>query len=633
MERAGNFGHLSVLFVPRSLRKQGQNRNGAEALPQDFPAPGVSDRIFRRLFWILLTLMALRLIRDGLSLEVYHRDADDMLRLAMLRDWLDGQGWFDYVQHRMLADGVSLHWSRYIDAGLAVFLLPLSRLLPQEAAETITMILWPGLLYGLLIALSGLGTRRLLGAAGGIAAMICTLFWAKLAHGEFTAGRIDHHNVQILGCSVMLFAFGVPQKDHRAGLRAGVFAACGFGLSLSAGLEMLPPMLLIWFTAGLRLASGDSAMRPWLSAFVISAAILLPLLMIGQTAPEEWLAGYCDELAPPVLLVVMTGSLASLLGVRAAACGLRAGPVILIMLGAVALGFALASPLLAPCLAGPYSDMTAEARALIPLRIFDTQPAPGVFLEKGEVFDLVMLPLLVGMLGAGGLGVLAWREMSQSQRWMLILCLGIAALGVFGSLKQFRAMNMAVSAFPFLGGFIAARLLVMWQNGQRLLSLLALLAVVIAGFFPAWAMRLPREMLPDPAVRSKPKAVVRSQGSCLQRGGLQWLDRYPPALIASSTTLGMPLLLETHHSITAVPYHRSGVNFWNGYDPFVSEPEMLALIARLPVGYVLICRSESVGDRPFAADLQNEHAPLWLEPESGVPPQFLLFRVTRPAGG
>lgn len=56
-------------------------------------------------------------------------------------------------------------------------------------------------------------------------------------------------------------------------------------------------------------------------------------------------------------------------------------------------------------------------------------------------------------------------------------------------------MTMGVAALPFLGGFIAARLLAMWHNGQRPASLLTTLAVIIAGLFPASAMRLPREML------------------------------------------------------------------------------------------------------------------------------------------
>jgi hypothetical protein len=40
------------------------------------------------------------------------------MRLAQLRDWLGGQGWYDLTQSRV-AGGYESHWSRLIDAGLA----------------------------------------------------------------------------------------------------------------------------------------------------------------------------------------------------------------------------------------------------------------------------------------------------------------------------------------------------------------------------------------------------------------------------------------------------------------------------------------------------------------------------------
>ena len=40
------------------------------------------------------------------------------MRLAQLRDWLAGQGWYDLTQRRV-AGGYESHWSRLIDAGLA----------------------------------------------------------------------------------------------------------------------------------------------------------------------------------------------------------------------------------------------------------------------------------------------------------------------------------------------------------------------------------------------------------------------------------------------------------------------------------------------------------------------------------
>ena len=42
-------------------------------------------------------------------------DADDMMRLQQIRDWLGGQAFADLTQYRLGADGVAMHWSRLAD--------------------------------------------------------------------------------------------------------------------------------------------------------------------------------------------------------------------------------------------------------------------------------------------------------------------------------------------------------------------------------------------------------------------------------------------------------------------------------------------------------------------------------------
>ena len=43
-------------------------------------------------------------------------DTDDAMKMVEVRDWMNGQGWFDMVAHRMDApSGVLMHWSRLFD--------------------------------------------------------------------------------------------------------------------------------------------------------------------------------------------------------------------------------------------------------------------------------------------------------------------------------------------------------------------------------------------------------------------------------------------------------------------------------------------------------------------------------------
>src|SRR5205807_2014261 len=48
---------------------------------------------------------------------------DDAMRLVQIRDFLNGQAWFDLTQYRVNPpEGVPMHWSRLIDLPVAVLI-------------------------------------------------------------------------------------------------------------------------------------------------------------------------------------------------------------------------------------------------------------------------------------------------------------------------------------------------------------------------------------------------------------------------------------------------------------------------------------------------------------------------------
>src|SRR5438874_10481345 len=85
--------------------------------------------------WAVFTIGTLWLTRSGASL-----DTDSAMRLVQVRDLLHGQNWFDIVQHRMNAPyGLAMHWSRLVDAPLALLML---------VSERFALTVWPLLLFG-----------------------------------------------------------------------------------------------------------------------------------------------------------------------------------------------------------------------------------------------------------------------------------------------------------------------------------------------------------------------------------------------------------------------------------------------------------------------------------------------------
>ena len=93
--------------------------------------------------------------------------SDDAMRLVGVRDLLAGQPWGDLVQHRLSPpDGVAMHWSRLVDAPLALLVAGFRPLLGQAAAESVAVTIWPLALLAALAALTMKTGALLAGRAG-----------------------------------------------------------------------------------------------------------------------------------------------------------------------------------------------------------------------------------------------------------------------------------------------------------------------------------------------------------------------------------------------------------------------------------------------------------------------------------
>src|SRR5262245_56925323 len=81
-------------------------------------------------------------------------DTHDAMRLAQLRDWLDGRGWYDLTQPRVQPPaGYESHWSRLIDAGHAGTLWLFGLVFDAALAERLMRTTWP--MLWLLPAMAG----------------------------------------------------------------------------------------------------------------------------------------------------------------------------------------------------------------------------------------------------------------------------------------------------------------------------------------------------------------------------------------------------------------------------------------------------------------------------------------------
>src|ERR1700712_5265613 len=80
-------------------------------------------RLLTLLFWIGTAITLLAMKWAGIHWFALG-DTDDNMRFDQVRDWLNGQGWYDLRQYRLNPPaGFSIHWSRLVDLPLAAMML------------------------------------------------------------------------------------------------------------------------------------------------------------------------------------------------------------------------------------------------------------------------------------------------------------------------------------------------------------------------------------------------------------------------------------------------------------------------------------------------------------------------------
>ncbi len=586
----------------------------------------------RATWWICLLAVAIVATRAAHALPsiadtLMGGDSDDLMRLQQVRDWLGGQPWFDTRQYRVLPpEGISMHWSRYIDAGIAAFLVPAGWILSPTGAELAAVILWPTLLGGLMVLVIGLANNRLMGPAAAIGALAVFLTSSKLG-GEFAAGRIDHHNAQMLVCTAIFYLTLLPGKPVLRGALAGALLA----LSLAIGLEMLPFLAVVWGIMILRHAFAEPDLGAWLLAFSAAIALAAPILMAGQTPVSAWGVNHCDVLAPPILSLAAIGIVATLVPVLAARA--TPGPLasIITSLAITAAGIWLAAPLLLPCLAGPYAEVAPEVRTIIETRVIEALSA-GILLQSNPAL-LAQVLLPPGVMTILALRT-AWRlraRLGPRLTIAMIQSFVVVMVGFCFALVQIRAANLMVPAMPLLGGFLLHAFAMLpresrWRAPALIVLLLALPAV---GERAARALERSGTATETPSDQTgqRPASGVQTSGTCRTPEAMAEIASLPHSVVFTSLNLGAAVVAYTPHAATSASYHRSADAFWNGIGPFEDLNALRDALASSRAGYLVICKGTS--DERILS--RTASLPQWLTEVTGGRRSVRVFQVDKPA--
>jgi hypothetical protein len=550
-------------------------------------------------------------------------DNDDIMRLMQVRAWLDGQDWFDMTQYRLLPpEGVPMHWSRYVDLGLAAILVPLSAIMPMAEAEALMLVIWPTVLLVTLMLLVAKGSWRICGPWAACAAVASVLTWLPTGNLYFEPGRIDHHNLQILTTTALAFAMIWPGPAVRRGLLAGLFGA----FSLAVGLETLLFVGLSGIILLVRASWKHEGAEPLLIAFCLSLATASVVFFVGQTAPAQWFTPVCDKLSPSLISVIAVACVASLapMAMRRWSGGLRLLASVIL----AAAGLWLVAPLVSTCAAGPYGALPPDLRDLISTLITEAQPGLTYLGRQPANYIGFVVPVVGALLPAFLLwcarrkaGTAAPHE-GAAVGQMLILGL----VGFLGSFVQIRMINLAAPAVPFLTGYVVHAILQKRQlhlSPQWSLALIAGITVTLL----APALGRPVQTLLAAATDAAPRPpTLRNQ--CRNTEVLAALAALPPARMLAEMDLSTSIIMATHHDALTAPYHRSAESLGNGFHAFGSLGTLQEVAKSSRATFVVLCKPTRYPAQFQAiAALKQGDSVAWLRPVPIDGDDLMVFAV------
>ena len=505
-------------------------------------------------------------------------DTDDAMRLNEVHDFLNGQNWFDLVQHRLNTPyGGLIHWSRLIDLPEAMLLFLLRPFLDGEA-DTVAAYVWPLLLLLPLLWLSARIALRLGGRPAVLPALLLPAF-SLITMAEFAPGRFDHHSAQILLTLVMLGCVIAALSRPRYALGAGIAAA----IAIAIGIEGLPMVAATTLAFGLAWAVAPKhavAMRDFGLSFGLGSALALA----QGVPPDRWFVPMFDAIsvvyALAALLVALAFLALSLAPLKSWTTRLIAGAVASALIGAITVA------LYPAILKGPYGMLDPWLITNWIDRISEAEPWWQSLLGDPVYPIAVAIPPLVALL------VIAWnavRNKVDRGAWLLYGLFLVMAIAV--TLAQIRAARMATPlAVPACAVLIAAA----WQRQTARRGLEPALGVVAswlvsAGIAVGVLATLVVLAFPNYAAATDDKFRAARQ-ACLMPAAFTDLAALPPERIMTPIDLGSHMLLFTPHAVVAAPYHRpqQGVldafRFFNG--PIDDARKILEARG---IGLVVIC--------------------------------------------
>ena len=601
-------------------------------------------------YFILCFLMlpTSEILRGGLP------DPDDYLHLVQALDLLNGQGWFDPIQHRMNPpDGTYIHFSNLLSVVYAVPIYFLSFLLDKISAATVTAAIMPTVFLACFFLVLSRASAFFVGQEWARISSFVALFATTLMF-QFNPGHVDHHGVEAVLC-LLAVTCCLQSMDTPSNWRWPVMTGGVLALALVIGLEVLPFLVLVvaWMGLWAAIKGGKATIAGAICGLTLAVTGFLLLVMT-----KSWDHVFDrDVLAYSIVYVfLLSGAAFCLLGI---ACAANTSKVILrvgiaaVLAGVSGYCFFHFFPELK---AGPYGGMNQALANLMFDNIVEARPIIRDDRSWVECAVQLVWPLTASLTA---IVYFVKRRKDQFWRWGLLSFL-IVSTTLLAALYQVRFLveseTFCILAMTPLLKDGLAYFKKKYTDGALCTARVGIFLVVAP--FPCLilpAMFDGRSFNPG-LVLFLNRSIERDSCDIQEVSRMLAMPSYygnRSRVIMNMMNSGPELMFRTPHMVLAAPFHMNVSGNIDSVDFFSAEDETVAheLALRRKVELVVMCRSTfkmytrpqagsdniqfSEGgkvirgdDEGFARQLVNGKIPNWLKPiEFPTFGNMMLFEV------
>ena len=531
-------------------------------------------------------------------------DPDDQLRLVQLRDFLNGQSWFDTTQYRLNPPkGGPMHWSRLVELPLAILIIMLTPFFGQASAEMIAGSFVPLLGLGLVAYMIGRIAKHLHSAEAGIIAVVITLIAPALLM-QFRPMRIDHHGWQIVMAALSLWTLFWPNKKV-----AGVVLGLALAIWLHISLEGAPLTAAFFIYLGWRWIFGRAHGLRLL--WTIGSFAMTSALVFFGTQPSGLSAAiYCDTVSMPHIAAILIAAAIMIPSIMRKPGDRRIRLALAIMAGVAAIGVLF---YLAPqCNKGAFGNLDPLVRDYWYVNVNEGLP---IWRQDWHVALTLIAGPICGLIAL----IFGYRtlQITHKSDWQIVGFFAIYAALV--SLIVFRTVSVAAAfAIPLVAVWIA-QLFLRYRQSQIPTYRIGIIAAILVLFIPGAVASSIGNAISGKAKASF-AATQKANAICSKMPSVTELNGLPTGNIIAPLDMGPAILVATKHSILASSHHRNERAMHDHIAIFKSAPGVAwQYLKAHKINYIAICPNEA----EMEIYLNRDPKGLWAILKSGNWPGYL----------